>query len=52
MKKSGSRLPRVELTEVGPFLDLVMRRTHLASGHLYKQACRQPKATKVRGRYM
>ena len=32
---------------MGPSLDLVVRRSHLASDDLMKQACRQPKATKV-----
>ena len=45
LKKSGARVPRVELEEMGPSLDVVMRRTHLASADLYKQACKQPKAT-------
>lgn len=47
LKKSGSQVPRIELEEMGPSLDLVMRRSHLASDDLMKQACKQPKATKV-----
>ena len=47
MKKSGHRVPRVELSEMGPSLDLVMRRTALASHDLYKTACKQPKEAKV-----
>ena len=47
LKKSGSRTPRVELEEMGPSLDLVMRRTRVASDDLYKQACKVPRAAKV-----
>ena len=47
LMKSGSSLPRVELEEMGPSLDFVMRRTHLASAEFYKKACRKPKALKV-----
>lgn len=43
LKKSGSRLPRVELTEMGPNIDLVLRRHHLASEDLFKSACKQVK---------
>ena len=46
-KKSGSRTPRVELEEMGPSLDLCLRRTKLASDDLYKRALRQPKTAKV-----
>ena len=42
-----SRVPHVELEEMGPSLDLAMRRSHLAPDDLMKQACRQPKAMKV-----
>ncbi|KAG7244172.1 hypothetical protein INR49_004245 [Caranx melampygus] len=44
--KSGCRTPRIELEEIGPSFDLVLRRTHLASDDLYKLAHRQPKALK------
>ena len=47
MKKSGSRIPRIELEEIGPSLDLVMRRTKLASDDLYKHSRKQPKQAKV-----
>lgn len=50
LKKSGCRTPRIELEEMGPSLDLVLRRTHLASDDLYKLAHRQPRALKVRPR--
>lgn len=48
LKKSGCRTPRIELEEIGPSFDLVLRRTHLASDDLYKLAHRQPKALKVK----
>eukprot|EP00088_Acartia_fossae_P016109 TRINITY_DN18982_c0_g1_i2.p1 TRINITY_DN18982_c0_g1~~TRINITY_DN18982_c0_g1_i2.p1 ORF type:complete len:328 (-),score=70.56 TRINITY_DN18982_c0_g1_i2:129-1112(-) len=43
MKKSGGRIPRIELEEIGPSLDLSLRRTHLASDDLFKSACKQVK---------
>uniref|UniRef100_A0A4W5N076 Ribosome production factor 2 homolog n=1 Tax=Hucho hucho TaxID=62062 RepID=A0A4W5N076_9TELE len=47
LKKSGCRTPRIELEEIGPSFDFILRRTHLASDDLYKTAHRQPKALKV-----
>merc|ERR1712029_1065031 len=47
LHKSGSKYPRVELEEIGPSLDLVLRRTQLASDDLFKTACKQVK--NVRG---
>ncbi|KAK2083846.1 rRNA-binding ribosome biosynthesis protein rpf2 [Saguinus oedipus] len=46
LKKSGFRTPRIELEEMGPSLDLVLRRTHLASDDLYKLSMKMPKALK------
>ncbi|XP_035584589.1 ribosome production factor 2 homolog [Zalophus californianus] len=44
LKKSGCRTPRIELEEMGLSLDLVLRRTHLASDDLYKLSMKMPKA--------
>uniref|UniRef100_A0A3Q2Z429 Ribosome production factor 2 homolog n=1 Tax=Hippocampus comes TaxID=109280 RepID=A0A3Q2Z429_HIPCM len=46
LKKSGCRTPRIELEEIGPSFDFVLRRTHLASDDLYKLSHKQPKALK------
>ena len=43
MKKSGTRIPRVELTEMGPHMDLEMRRIKTPPADLEKEACTQPK---------
>jgi len=43
MKKSGGRVPRVELEEVGPSLDLVLRRHQFGDEALRKQALKKPK---------
>ncbi|XP_060084935.1 ribosome production factor 2 homolog isoform X2 [Ylistrum balloti] len=48
MKKSGSNTPRVELEDMGPSFDFVIRRTKLASDDLYKRSLRQPKTAKPR----
>ncbi len=43
LKKSGTKLPRVELEEMGPRVDLTLRRSHLASEDLFNSACKQIK---------
>ncbi|KAH9859174.1 Brix domain-containing protein [Lenzites betulinus] len=43
---SGTRVPRVELTPMGPFLDLTLRRHQEADAELLKQAMRRPKVRK------
>lgn len=45
-KSDNVRLPRVELEEIGPRMDLSVRRTHLASDDLFKTACKQIKNAK------
>ena len=45
LKRSGTKTPRVELAEMGPSLDLALRRTRRAPEDLLKEALRQPKLT-------
>lgn len=44
-KSSTSSLPRVELDEVGPRMDLTLRRRKSASDELVKESLRQPRQT-------
>lgn len=46
MKKSGTKTPYIELIEIGPSLDLILRRNKLASEDLFKLARKQPKVLK------
>ncbi|KAJ4786599.1 Ribosome production factor 2-like protein [Rhynchospora pubera] len=42
LKKSGTSIPRMELVEVGPSMDLVVRRHRLPSESLLKEAMKTP----------
>jgi ribosome production factor 2 len=42
LKKTGTRLPYTELEEMGPHMDLTIRRTKFAASDLEKEALRQP----------
>ena len=44
---SNNKTPRIELEDMGPHMDLVMRRREVADDTPYKQACRKPKAVEV-----
>ncbi|KAL6447976.1 hypothetical protein ACFW04_000193 [Cataglyphis niger] len=48
LKKSNTRIPRIELEEIGPRADLICRRTKFASEDLFKQACKTPKGLKAK----
>jgi ribosome production factor 2 len=43
---SGTRIPRVELVPMGPFLDLSLRRHEYADAELWKAAMRRPRLKK------
>ncbi|KAI9204972.1 Brix domain-containing protein [Polychytrium aggregatum] len=48
LRKSGTKLPRVELHEMGPSFDFVVRRTRFAPDDIRKEAMKVPKETKVK----
>jgi len=47
-KKSGTKIPYVELNEMGPSMDLKIRRTKFASFELLKQALQTPNEIKIK----
>ncbi|KAF0311502.1 Ribosome production factor 2 [Amphibalanus amphitrite] len=47
-QRAGGQTPRVELEEIGPSLDLVLRRHRLASDDLFRRALKQPKELKTK----
>ena len=50
-KRSGTKIPDVDLVEMGPFMDLTLRRVQTPSEDLWKTACKRPavlKQTKVK----
>ncbi|KAK6985733.1 ribosome production factor 2 [Biomphalaria glabrata] len=47
-KKSGTRIPRVELEDMGPSLNLSIRRTRLASDDLFKRALKKAELAKAK----
>jgi len=50
LKKSGTRLPRVELLEMGPRVDLTVRRVRTAGQDLWKRALRRPEVEFRKGK--
>mmetsp|Transcript_17334 Transcript_17334/g.70326 ORF Transcript_17334/g.70326 Transcript_17334/m.70326 type:complete len:127 (-) Transcript_17334:1736-2116(-) len=46
LKKSGGKLPKVELEDTGPTMELSIRRSQFAAPELMKMALRQPKGLK------
>lgn len=50
LKKSGSRVPKVELEEVGPSIDLVLRRQRIGAEILRKTALMVPKGLTVKNK--
>jgi hypothetical protein len=41
LSKTSLKTPHVELQEVGPSVDFVVRRDHMASADLFKTACKR-----------
>lgn len=50
LRKSGGKVPRVELIDAGPTMDLEVRRMQLAPAERFKHACRAAKGEDTRQR--
>lgn len=48
LKKSGTRVPRVELSEMGPHFDFQLGRVRLPDTEMWKQSMRVPKESKAK----
>ena len=46
MLASGTKVPKISLTEMGPRMDLSMRRTQLPDPEMWKEAIKRPKMDK------
>ena len=52
LKKSGTKIPRIELVEIGPSMDLVIRRHRLPNDDIRKEAMKSTsKSTKKKVNY-
>ena len=47
MKKSSTKVPNIELEEIGPSFNFVVRRSKIGSDDLYKNSKKQPKEIQV-----
>eukprot|EP01064_Diplonema_japonicum_P004579 TRINITY_DN1300_c0_g1_i2.p1 TRINITY_DN1300_c0_g1~~TRINITY_DN1300_c0_g1_i2.p1 ORF type:complete len:219 (+),score=43.57 TRINITY_DN1300_c0_g1_i2:422-1078(+) len=48
LKKSGTKIPKIELTNVGPTIDFEVRRVAFATPQMFKFTCKQPKGVIVK----
>lgn len=48
LKKSGTRMPRIEVEEMGPSIDFELRRFQLASKEVMHEALKVPRTLKVK----
>ena len=51
-KKSGQKVPRVEVEEMGPRIDFRVGRERFADEGMWKEALKKPKGTEVCGYYL
>jgi hypothetical protein len=48
LTNSGTKVPNVDLVEIGPSYDFTLQRSKLASDELYKESKKQPKEIQVK----